>query len=59
MFKDGTKSAPLDVELGLAPSWMDLDSNGVLTVILWLRMTWSDYRLAWDPEDHENITSLL
>jgi len=57
--KDGTESAPLGVHLGLAPSWMDLDSNGVLTAILWLRLTWSDYRLSWDPEDHENITSLL
>jgi len=55
----GADSEPLSVHLGLAPSWMDLDSNGVLTAILWLRLTWSDYRLAWDPEEHENITSLL
>jgi len=57
--KASPESSPLDVRLGLAPSWMDLDSNGVLTAILWLRLTWSDYRLAWDPEDHDNITSLL
>ena len=57
--QDGMESPPLDVRLGLAPSWMDLDSNGVLTAILWLRLTWSDHRLAWDPEDHNNITSLL
>ena len=59
VIQDGAESPPLDVQLGLAPSWMDLDSNGVLTAILWLRLTWSDYRLAWDPEDHSNITSLL
>jgi len=53
---NGTDSDPLEVHLGLAPTWMDLDSNGVLEAIMWLRLTWSDYRLSWDPEDHENIT---
>merc|ERR1711970_1673433 len=55
---NGTDSDPLEVHLGLAPTWMDLDSNGVLEAIMWLRLTWSDYRLSWDPEDHENITVL-
>ena len=35
---------------------MDLESTGVLTAIFWLRLTWSDYRLAWNPAEHENIT---
>jgi len=48
--------APLTVYVGLAPRWMDLDSNGVLTAILWLKLLWTDYRLTWNPEENGNIT---
>ena len=51
-------TTPLVVQLGLAPKWMDLDSNGVLTATLWLRLVWTDHRLAWDPEDHDGISVL-
>jgi len=54
----GDASPPLVIQLGLAPKWFDLDSNGVLTATLWLRLVWSDFRLTWDPEEHEGITSL-
>ena len=34
---------------------MDLDSNGVLTATVWLRLVWTDFRLTWNPEDHDGI----
>ena len=51
----GRDSDPLVVHLGVAPKWMDLDSNGVLTATVWLRLVWTDFRLAWNPEDHDGI----
>jgi len=51
----GSDSDPLVVHLGVAPKWMDLDSNGVLTATVWLRLVWTDFRLAWNPEDHDGI----
>ena len=51
----GSSSTPLVVRLGVAPKWMDLDSNGVLTATVWLRLIWTDFRLAWNPDDHDGI----
>jgi len=48
---------PLEVRLGLAPKWIDMESSGVLTIIFWLRLLWNDPRLSWDPEQHNNITT--
>jgi len=48
-------SGPLDVHLGVAPTWVDLDSSGVLTMIMWLKMFWRDDRLVWDPDNYGDI----
>jgi len=53
--QDGPDAPPLVVQLGLAPKWLELDSNGVLTVSLWLRLGWTDKRLAWDPSYHKAV----
>ena len=37
-------SARVEVELGIAPLWFQLDAHGALQAQLWIRMTWSDYR---------------
>jgi len=49
---------PLEVRMGLAPRWIDLDSNGVLTIIFWLRLVWNDPRLTWNQYQHQNISNL-
>ena len=54
-WQHGGSSTPLVVRLGVAPKWMDLDSNGVLTATVWLRLIWTDFRLAWNPDDHDGI----
>jgi len=53
--ENGTGSEPLDVHLGLAPTWLDLDNNGVLSLAMWLKMSWRDHRLAWDPQYYDGI----
>ena len=54
----GASTVPLDVNLGLAPTWFELDSHGVLTTTMWLKLTWRDYRLSWLPDLHENISMI-
>jgi len=54
----GVSTVPLDVNLGLAPTWFELDSHGVLTATMWLKLTWRDYRLSWLPDRHENISMI-
>jgi len=49
--------SPPSVFIGLAPQWMELQENGVLSLTAWLRLAWTDKRLKWTPEEHHNITS--
>lgn len=53
----GGAGPPPTVYVGLAPQWMDLQENGVLSLVAWLRLGWSDPRLKWSPEQHHNISS--
>eukprot|EP00092_Neocalanus_flemingeri_P013897 GFUD01014992.1.p1 GENE.GFUD01014992.1~~GFUD01014992.1.p1 ORF type:complete len:203 (+),score=52.48 GFUD01014992.1:3-611(+) len=34
---------------------MDLDPAGVLSATTWLRSSWSDFRLQWDPEQYGGL----
>ena len=39
-------------------TWPDLTAplhTGVLSLALWLKMSWRDHRLAWDPQYYDNI----
>ena len=56
--QNGSLSDPLIVHLGVAPTWVDLDSSGVMTMIMWLKMSWKDFRLTWDESRYEN-TNLI
>merc|ERR1712184_173463 len=56
--ENGTDSDPLSVHLGVAPTWVDLDSNGVMTIIMWLKLSWRDHRLAWDPDNYDDVSVL-
>eukprot|EP00088_Acartia_fossae_P035459 TRINITY_DN36537_c0_g1_i1.p1 TRINITY_DN36537_c0_g1~~TRINITY_DN36537_c0_g1_i1.p1 ORF type:complete len:258 (-),score=30.04 TRINITY_DN36537_c0_g1_i1:60-833(-) len=55
---NGSDFIPIDVSLALAPKWVDMDSQGILTIIFWLRLKWNDPRLTWDPEDHSDMSTL-
>jgi len=48
---------PIQVSVALAPRWIDMDSQGILTLIFWLRLKWNDPRLSWNPEEHYNIST--
>ncbi|CAH8604175.1 unnamed protein product [Heterobilharzia americana] len=38
---------------------MDVDEkNQVLTTIIWMDLTWSDYHFLWNPKEFGNITTL-
>ena len=56
--QNGTESEPLVVHLGVAPTWVDLDSSGVMTIIMWLKLSWRDHRLAWDPDNYDEVKVL-
>jgi len=56
--ENGTESDPLAVHLGVAPTWVDLDSSGVMTIIMWLKLSWRDHRLAWDPDNYDEVKVL-
>jgi len=50
-----TAENAIDVAVGLSIISMDLDPAGVLSSSTWLRTSWSDYRLQWDPEQYEGL----
>merc|ERR1712215_63538 len=52
-----SSGGPLNMELGLSLTRLYVDSDswdtiGLLTATGWLRMRWTDFRLAWDPKDY-------
>jgi len=54
---DGPEFDPVKVSLALAPKWLDMDTDGILSIIFWLRLKWNDPRLTWNPEEHMNIST--
>jgi len=54
---EGPDLEPVRVSLALAPKWLDMDTNGILTIIFWLRLKWNDPRFIWNPEEHMNIST--
>ena len=54
--KGGNQS--LRVEFGVALVDADLDDRCNLQTLAWYRVQWQDYRLRWDPEEFQNVTSI-
>ncbi|XP_078000625.1 neuronal acetylcholine receptor subunit alpha-6-like [Glandiceps talaboti] len=52
--------SPVVVNVALSlTQLLDVDEKKqVITVSVWLYQIWKDYRLKWDPQDHEGIRSL-
>lgn len=48
-------------DVGMQMVFYKLDNvdvpNGHMRIKCWLRMSWFDYRLRWDPAEFGNITS--
>jgi len=44
--------------LGLSLRNIDMDAAGNLKVNAWLKATWKDYRLSWEPVEYEGIKKL-
>ena len=32
--------------------------SGVMTILLWLKLSWRDHRLAWEPARYEGVNLL-
>ncbi len=55
--EDHTK--PVTVSLGLAVIHVDLDErSSILTVDAWMRMSWTDPGLKWDPAIFDNVQKM-
>ena len=54
-----TDSAEHAVTVGLGVTVRNLDicPAGVMTLDMWLKLTWTDYRLAWDPQQYDGLSS--
>ena len=54
-----TDSAEHAVTVGLGVTVRNLDicPAGVMTLDMWLKLTWTDYRLAWDPQQYGGLQS--
>ena len=50
--EDETEWRAVNLGLGLTIRNMDLDEAGFLTANCWMKATWHDWRLTWDPEDY-------
>merc|ERR1712154_116068 len=48
----------LSLGLGLSLRNIDMDAAGNLKVNAWLKATWKDYRLSWEPVEYEGIKKL-
>ncbi|VDO85725.1 unnamed protein product [Heligmosomoides polygyrus] len=53
-------SAPIDVKMGLVlQQIVSVDEkNQLVDVNAWLKMTWHDYSLEWDPKQYEGVADL-
>merc|ERR1711935_948037 len=52
-------SDPVNVSLGMALIHVDLDERKSLIVVDgWMRMTWDDPSLKWNPDDFDNVTQM-
>merc|ERR1712154_36120 len=52
--KDNADNA-LNVELGVSPVDLDYSSDGVVTSNAWVRTSWNDFRLSWDPAQYDGL----
>jgi len=46
---------PLELEVGLSLTEIDLDRGTHLSGTGWLRMKWTDFRLSWDPAQYGGL----
>uniref|UniRef100_A0A8C5DX63 Neuronal acetylcholine receptor subunit alpha-2-like n=1 Tax=Gouania willdenowi TaxID=441366 RepID=A0A8C5DX63_GOUWI len=53
-------SDTVHVHFGLSIAQLiDVDEkNQMMTTNVWVKQEWNDYKLRWNPEDYENVTSI-
>merc|ERR1712154_432014 len=56
--KDNGDNA-LNVAVGLGPRTMELDAVGNLKMNAWLRSSWKDFRLMWEPDQYDGVDRLF
>ena len=48
----------INIAVGLSVISMGLNPAGILHASTWLRTSWSDYRLKWNPAHYEGLKSI-
>merc|ERR1712098_482186 len=48
----------INVGVGMSIIDLDYDPSDVLSASTWFKATWEDYRLKWDPDHYEGLTSI-
>merc|ERR1712179_899767 len=46
------------IDVGISIIDMDYDPSGILTTSTWFKALWQDYRLKWDPDHYDGLTSI-
>jgi len=54
-----TGAKALNVGVGLGPRTMEMDAQGNLKMNAWLRSSWTDFRLAWEPDQYDGVDRLM
>ena len=49
----------LNVAVGLGPRNLEMDAQGNLKMNAWLRASWKDFRLTWEPDQYEGVDRLM
>lgn len=53
-----TGGEPVQLELGLTLTSIDMVGHGELAGTGWVKMRWTDFRLTWDPEQYNGLQIL-
>merc|ERR1711874_577765 len=54
-----SRSNALNLAVGLGARNIDMDAAGNLVMNAWLRASWKDFRLMWEPSEYEGVDRLF
>lgn len=52
-------TAKVDIEFGATLQYFDIDvQTNEITMNIWIKYSWNDYRLRWDPEEYAQLKDI-